>query len=70
MPAAHCYSSLETLDGRHPLRERVPSAVVSYPARRRHDGEIAYFNFGLARELGILPADHPDEMTPALRHTR
>ena len=69
MPAAHCYSILETLDGRHPLCERVPSAVVRYPARHRHDGEIAYFNFGLARELGILPADHPDEMTPSLRHT-
>ncbi len=67
--AGDCYSSLTALDGRHPLRERVPSAVVSYPARRRHDGEIAYFNFGLAREIGVLPADHPDEVTPALRST-
>lgn len=67
MPPASCYAPLAALDGRHPLRDRVPSAVVSYPARRRHDGEIAYFNFGLAREIGALPADHPDEMTPGLR---
>jgi uncharacterized protein YdiU (UPF0061 family) len=67
--ADDCYSRLTALDGRHPLRERVPSAVVSYPARRRHDGEIAYFNFGLAREIRLLPADHPDQMTPALRRT-
>lgn len=50
-----CYASFATLDGRHPFRERVPSAVVRYPARRRHDGEIAFFNFGLAREIGALP---------------
>ncbi|MBK7950086.1 MAG: hypothetical protein IPK00_15345 [Deltaproteobacteria bacterium] len=64
-----CYAELTTLDGRHPLRERVPGAAVSYPAKRRHDGEIAFFNFGLAREIGLLPADHPDEMTPGLRRT-
>lgn len=66
-PAASCYASLARLDGRHPLRDRVPSAVVGYPARRRHDGEIAFFNFGLAREIGLLPPDHPDELTPELR---
>lgn len=64
-----CYASFGTLDGRHPFRERVPSAVVRYPARRRHDGEIAFFNFGLAREIGALPPDHPDELTPSLRQT-
>jgi uncharacterized protein YdiU (UPF0061 family) len=47
----------------------VPGAVVSYPARRRRDGEIAFFNFRLAREVGLLPVDHPDAMTQALRRT-
>jgi len=64
-----CYAGLAALHGRHPLRTRVPSAIVSYPARRRHDGEIAYFNFGLARELGLLADDHPDRLTPDLRRT-
>lgn len=61
------FSALAGIDGRHPLRARVPAAVVSYPARRRHDGEISYFNFGLAREFGLLASDHPDELTPELR---
>ncbi|MEZ4334543.1 MAG: hypothetical protein R3F35_22540 [Myxococcota bacterium] len=64
-----CYAAFGALDGRHPLRARVPSAIVGYPARRRRDGEIAFFNFGLAREIGLLPGDHPDEMSPALRQT-
>ena len=68
-PDRICYAALAALDGRHPLRDRVPGAVVSYPARRRRDGEIAYFNFRLAREFGLLPADHPDVLTPDLRRT-
>jgi len=40
---------------------------VPYPARRRHDSEVAFFNFDLAREIGLLPANHPDEMSASLR---
>ncbi len=40
---------------------------MPYPVRRRRDSEIAFFNFELAREMGLIPASHPDEMNPALR---
>ncbi len=40
---------------------------MSYPARRRRDSEVAYFNFDLAREIGLIPARHPDRLTPGLR---
>jgi len=61
------YSRIEAIDGRHPLQGLAPGAVVPYPVRRRRDSEIAFFNFELAREMGLIPASHPDEMNPALR---
>jgi len=42
---------------------------VEYPARRRRDGRVAFFNFALAREMGLLPARHPDRMTAELSRT-
>ena len=66
-PANKRYSRLRSIDGRHPLKNAVPGAVVRYPAKRRRDSEIAFFNFNLAREIGLLPARHPDELDPALR---
>ena len=60
------YSRLLRIDGRHPLARVAPSAVVPYPARRRDDSRVAYFNFDLAREIGLLPVDHPDRMNPTL----
>lgn len=58
---------LRSIDGRHPLQTAVPSAVVPYPAKRRRDSDIAFFNFDLARTIGLLPANHPDELDATLR---
>jgi hypothetical protein len=55
------------LDGSHPWKSAVPAGYVDYPARRRRGGEVAYFNFALAREMGLIPKDHPAEFNPALR---
>lgn len=63
------YPNIESIDGRHPLAQIAPSAVVPYAARRRRDSTVAYFNFDLAREIGLIPARHPDELTPELRRT-
>ena len=54
------------LNGSHLFKERVPGGYVDYPARRRRDGEVIYFNFALAREIGLIPSDHPDQLTAAL----
>jgi uncharacterized protein YdiU (UPF0061 family) len=63
------YARICRIDGRHPLRRAAPGAYIDYRARRRHDAEIAYFNFALAREMGLIPAGHPDRLTAALRKT-
>ena len=65
-PARDAYRAFARIDGRHPFREAVPGGCVDYPARRRRDGEVAYFNFALAREMGLISASHPDRMTPGL----
>lgn len=61
------YARLRSIDGRHPLATTAASAIVPYPARRRRDSEVAFFNFALARETGLLPSRHPDTLTPALQ---
>lgn len=61
------YTAFARIDGRHPYRDAVPGGHVDYRARRRRDGEVAFFNYGLAREMGLIPADHPDSMVKALR---
>jgi len=61
------YRAFSRIDGRHPYRDAVPGGHVDYPARRRHDATVAFFNFGLAREMGLIPPQHPDVLTPGLR---
>ena len=61
------YRRFRALDGSHPWKRAVPAGYVDYAARRRRGGEVVYFNFALAREMGLLPARHPDEVTPGLR---
>ncbi len=61
------YSKFSALDGRHPLQSACRDAYVEYRARRRHDAEVAYFNFALAREMGLIPKRHDDRLTAPLR---
>ena len=61
------YEPFRALDGSHPLRDAVRRGFVDYRARRVRGAEVVYFNFELARELGLIPGDHPDRMTPGLR---
>jgi len=60
------YRAFARIDGRHPYRDAVVGGSVDYAARRRHDGRVAFFNYALAREMGLIPVAHPDRMTPGL----
>jgi hypothetical protein len=61
------HPAFRQLDGRHPFREAVPGGYVDYPARRLRGSELRFFNFALAREMGLIPADHPDRLDASLR---
>jgi len=60
------YENFLKLNGEHPWRDVSPEGYVDYPVRHRKGGRVLYFNFSLAREMGLIPRDHPSEMTPEL----
>jgi hypothetical protein len=60
------YAAFARIDGRHPYRDAVAGGHVDYRARRV-PGDVAYFNYGLAREMGLIPGHHGNEMPAALR---
>ena len=53
------YEKFKELDGTHPWRDVSPDGYVDYQARYRPHGRVLYFNFPLARELDLIPQDHP-----------
>ncbi|HEY7086764.1 MAG TPA: protein adenylyltransferase SelO family protein [Tepidisphaeraceae bacterium] len=60
------YERLKNLDGRHPWRGVCPDGYVDYRARRREGGKVVYFNFDLAIEMELIPANHARRITREL----
>jgi len=60
------YSTFDRINGDHPLKDAVPNIYVGYSAFRRFGGEVAYFNFELAKEMGLIPQQHPHKMNSSL----
>ena len=61
------YPAFDLIDGRHPWQGAVPEGYVPYQVRRLERGKVIYFNFALAREMGLITEAHPDELTPSLQ---
>jgi uncharacterized protein YdiU (UPF0061 family) len=53
------YEKFSEIDGRHPWRSVSPDGYVDYQARYRPHGRVLYFNFPLAKEMGLIAEDHP-----------
>ncbi len=60
------YALFEHLDGSHPYKNAVPEGVVEYRVRQLPTGRVSYFNFELAREMGLIPAHHPNVLNSRL----
>jgi len=60
------YGKFDLLDGGHPWREASPDGYVDYRARYRPGGRVLYFNFPLAREMGLIPTGHAVRMNARL----
>lgn len=64
---APVYSAFDSLDGFHPWMKAVPEGYVPYRVRELRTGDVAYFNYPLAKEMGLIPSTHPHQMTSALK---
>lgn len=60
------YKSFYKIDGRHPFQDKVEGAYVNYSVRTRPNGKVLYFNFTLAKEMGLIPMNHPHELNKDL----
>ncbi|MEP6912187.1 MAG: protein adenylyltransferase SelO family protein [bacterium] len=60
------YEKFKELDGTHPWRDVSPDGYVDYQARYRPHGRVLYFNFPLAKEMGLIPPDHPPSIDKEL----
>lgn len=60
------YEKFKELDGTHPWRDVSPDGYLDYQARHRPKGRVLYFNFPLARELELIPLDHPPTINKEL----
>lgn len=60
------YSSFERLDGWHSWQEAVSEGYVLYPVRKIAFGKIIYFNYSLAKEMGLIPQNHEHVMNKKL----
>lgn len=60
------YEKFKEIDGTHPWREVSPDGYIDYQARYRPYGRVLYFNLPLARELELIPADHPPQINKDL----
>lgn len=60
------YSAFGRINGEHPFKEKVPGGRVEYKARYKKGGKVAFFNFELAKEMGLIPKNHPEQLNPDL----
>jgi uncharacterized protein YdiU (UPF0061 family) len=60
------YEKFDQIDGIHPWQSSVDNGAVLYPVRELPNGKVIYFNFKLAREMGLISKDHPDHLNKDL----
>ncbi len=60
------YKNFLKINGDHPWRRVCPDGYVDYPVRYRPGGKVLFFNFPLAREMGLIARNHPAVMNPEL----
>jgi len=68
-PPPSRYAGFSKIDGSHPYKNFVPNGYIDYRVHTRHDGQVFYFNFQLAIEMGLIPPDHPRLLNKPLINT-
>tara|TARA_B110001454_G_scaffold219182_2_gene250940 strand:- start:6020 stop:7852 length:1833 start_codon:yes stop_codon:yes gene_type:complete len=65
-PQTSEYSAFDAIDGSHPYKTLGEEFYIEYPVFNLKKGKIAYFNYDLARDMGLISKDHKQKMTPKL----
>lgn len=60
------YKKFDQIDGSHPLKKVIPDGFIDYQARIRLGGKLVYFNFELAKEMGLIPKSHENKLNKEL----
>ena len=60
------YDRFHELNGSHPIMDAVPDLYVNYKARTRHKGKVAYFNYNLGSDMGLIANNHARTLNPEL----
>jgi len=60
------YEKFKQIDGTHPWRNVSPDGYVDYRVRYRPHGRVLFFNFPLAKEMGLVPVDAPSTLNKEL----
>jgi len=60
------YGRFAKINGQHPLMQQVPDFHIEYQARTRKKGKLSYFNYDLARDIGLIDKGHSDSMNKEL----
>ncbi len=64
--AGRNYPAFRQLNGEHPLKNRTVDSFVDYPVRTRRGGTVRFFNFDLAKQIGLIPPHHSEELNSEL----
>lgn len=60
------YPNFAKINGEHPFKTQVPDGRLEYRVRFKKGGKVAFFNYDLAKQMGLIPKDHSAQMTPEL----
>ena len=60
------YQKFDDINGSHLLKMKNPESIVEYQARHKKGGEVVYFNFPLAKSMGLIPNNHTTKLYKAL----
>ncbi len=61
------YLVFDQIDGSHSYKDAVTDGYVEYQVRTRDGGSVFFFNFELAKKMGLIPESHPNELTAKLK---
>lgn len=60
------YSAFHQVNGHHPWKYAVPNGFIEYQARILRKSKIVYFNFALAKEMGLIAKEHGHQLNREL----